>query len=148
MSRCVGVGFEQIAQGPRPQNVLNDAAVVALGKNDHLGGRATLADLPRHVRSVQDRQGVVHDRDIRRGRDRLLDSLLAVCGVGNHLPIGLLAQQCTETRSHNMVVISDENGRHDCQTNVAAFQWTRDSGVAFTVTTLSHCVAPLDRGLT
>lgn len=107
-----GIGLEQITPCPCLEEFVDESLVVVHRKDEHLGLRMHCPDLPRHIRAVEKGKLVVEDGDIRLRHGRELDRLLAILGLGDHLPTWLAAQNGVETGADNVMIIRDQDAGH------------------------------------
>ena len=70
------------------------------------------SDLPGGLDAVHQRQGIVEDHDIGPGGQGLVDGLLAVPGLADHLPAFMPLQDGPDAGADHVVIVGDQDARH------------------------------------
>src|SRR5262249_21932305 len=77
------------------------------------------ADLARRLDAVDQWQRVVEHGNIRLGLCCLVDRILAIAGFGDDLPARLRLKDFSKPRTHNLVVVGNENADHLSRRSIA-----------------------------
>jgi hypothetical protein len=75
-------------------------------ENEDFSVRVSFSDLPRRLDSIQERERVVDDGDVRLCLQSLLDSLPPIGGLGNNFPTGMRFEDGPQSAMRIRVMIN------------------------------------------
>ena len=108
----LGIGLQEEAAGSRPEEFVDQRFAVVHREDENFGPWKTPANLARHLDAVDQRQRVVDHRDVGLRFHRFDDGLLAVCGLGHDLPIGLSFEDAAESGADDLMVVGNQDAGH------------------------------------
>jgi formylglycine-generating enzyme len=106
------VRLQQEALGARLQDLSHQSGRVVHGEDQDLGAGHAGADLSGRFDPVQHRKRIVEDNNVRTGGQRLVDRVLAVLGLPDHLPACLRLQDRPHPGPDYVMVVGDEDACH------------------------------------